>query len=147
MRTETRKELMSVSSSICITEIARIAWEDGESLLVNNTEPVTVGGKEYSPCSFRYSPPGDNAEGSLEIDDIDGSLTYAIQSTDKMSVEISLIDTDDTSYIIEGPVFFTAESASATSKGSVSLDISMADRMNYGLSKCTYSAMNFPGLF
>lgn len=147
MRTETIREITSVSSSLCITEIARITWNNKELLLVNNNKAAMVDGKEYTPCGFKYSPPSDSGDGSIEIDDVDGTLTYAIQSTESMEIEISLIDVDDTSYRIEGPIYFKADSASATSKGTVTIDIALTDRISYALSKFTYSTSNFPGLF
>ena len=45
-------EIQSESSSICITETARITWDGGELRLVNNNEGITVDDEDYSPCGL-----------------------------------------------------------------------------------------------
>ena len=148
MNESIKKELLKQESSICITEIARLIWDGGEKCYINNAEPRTVNGKEYLATGFSFSPPSDTTgAGSLEIDDTNGELAYLIQSIDKMQAEIALIDADDTSYCIEGPITFRVEEASASSDGKCTLSISLESGLSFGASKLTYSAQLFPGLY
>ena len=148
MNDTTINELQAQSSGICITELAVIAWEDGEKRLINNTESLTVGEETYSPCGFSFNPPsGEGRDGELSIDDTDGELTYILQLKEKVSATISLVDIDDPETPLDGPVTFDVSSFNSTSDGTCTLTLSLRSRLSYGLSKLTYSTAIFPGLF
>lgn len=141
-------EIQSESSSICITETARITWDGGELRLVNNNEGITVDDEDYLPCGFSFTPPSASGrDGEITIDDTDGSLTYILQQVEKMQVEVSIIDAEDPEYPLDGPVDFDVDSFSSSSEGSCTLTLSSRSKLSYGLSKLTYSAKIFPGLF
>ena len=59
----------------------------------------------------------------------------------------SVIDAEDPSNPLDGPVYFKIDSFSTSSDGSCSLTLSVKSKTSYGLSKYTYSARIFPGLF
>ena len=141
-------EIQAESSSICITEIAKLTWAGGELRIVNNNEGITVGGKEYTPCAFTFTPPSSSGrDGEITIDDTDGNLVYILQQIDKLQIEVSIIDAEDPEYPLDGPVDFDADSFTSSSDGSCSLTLSSRSKLSYGLSKLTYSAKIFPGLF
>lgn len=142
------RELQAESSPICITEIARIAWDGGEIYLVNNNEGITSGGKEYTPCGFSFTPPsGEGKDGEISVDDTDGNLTYILQEKDRFEVEIAVIDTENPSEPLDGPLLFDAESFTSSSDGTCSITLSSRSGLSFGLSKLTYSSGMFPGLF
>ena len=140
--------IQSESSSICITEAVTLKWEGGTMRLVNNNEAIRIDGEEYTPCGLSFTPPSSSGrDGELRIDDTDGSLTYILQQVDKMQVEISIIDAEDPEYPLDGPVDFDVDSFSSSSEGPCTLTLSSRSKLSYGLSKLTYSAKIFPGLF
>ena len=148
MNERIRYEIQKESSSICITEIATISWDGGEMRLVNNNEGLSVDGKEYTPCGFSFTPPSSSGrDGKLTVDDTSGELTYTLQLVDSAEVAVSVIDAEDPSNPLDGPVYFKIDSFSTSSDGSCSLTLSVKSKTSYGLSKYTYSARIFPGLF
>lgn len=140
--------IQSESSSICITEAVTLKWKGGIIKLVNNNEAISIGGEEYTPCGLSFTPPSSSGrDGELRIDDTDGSLTYILQQTEKMEISISLIDAEDPEEPLDGPADFDAESFTSSSDGSCTIVLSSRSKLSYGLSKLTYSAKIFPGLF
>ena len=109
---------------------------------------VSVDGKEYTPCGFSFTPPSSSGrDGKLTVDDTSGELTYTLQLVDSAEVAVSVIDAEDPSNPLDGPVYFKIDSFSTSSDGSCSLTLSVKSKTSYGLSKYTYSARIFPGLF
>lgn len=141
-------EIQAESSSICITEIADISWKGGILRIINNNEGITIGDNEYSPCGFSFTPPSASGhDGEMTIDDTDGNLTYILQEADSMKISVSIIDAEDPLYPLDGPVDFDVESFTTSSDGSCTLTLSSKSKLSFGLSKLTYSAKIFPGLF
>lgn len=148
MNESVKNRILSETTDAIITEIARISWNGGEKLLINDNKPLEINGEEYEPCGFSFSPPSDSGkEGEISVDDTDGTLTYTLQEKESISVMISIIDTAYPDYPLDGPVEFEAESFSSTSDGTCSIKLVSRSRLSYGLSKLTYSSRIFPGLF
>lgn len=140
-------EIQAETSSICITEIARISWDDGEIRIINNNEGITIDDEEYTPCGFSFNAPTEGRDGELTVDDTDGSLTYILQQKDRIRATITIIDTDEPESPLEGPVDFDVDSFTTASEGSCKMSLSSRSKLSYGLSKLTYSTAIFPGLF
>ena len=149
MNERIREEIQAESSSICIAEMARIRWDDGEMRIINNNEAVTVDGEEYTPCGFSFTPPSsDDRDGEITVDDTDGNLAYIVQLKDRITVTIAVVDIEAPSYPLDGPVDFDVSTATASSSdGKCTLSLSSRSKLSYGLSKYTYSPQIFPGLF
>ena len=141
-------ELQAESSSICVTEIVVIAWDDGEKRLINNNASLTIGNEVYEPCGLSFNPPSsEGRDGEISIDDTSGELTYILQLKEKATVTVTLIDTAEPDDPLDGPVTFDVDQFTSSSDGSCTLTLSARSRLSYGLSKLTYSSQIFPGLF
>ncbi|MDV3238777.1 MAG: DUF1833 domain-containing protein [Gammaproteobacteria bacterium] len=120
--------------------------------LINNTEPVTRGGLEYTPFSFAGDPPDDTGQRSptveLRIDNVDKEITRLIRDyTGIPECEIGWIMASQPDNVVHGPFAFSILSAQYDEMV-ISVNLGYEeDFLNQAIPAQTYSPSNSAGLF
>lgn len=141
-----KTEILKQSTDLCFVEVVNIIFDNESLNFVNDRRILIFENTEYTPRGFSFSAP-DNADGSLEIDDVDGNINYLLQTNNKIAVRIGLLEAGNPTYYVDGPYEFDVSEAVISSEGTCSLSLKYIDKLSFKLSKLTYSHKCFPGLF